>query len=147
MRNYYLQIHEYMERLIHSIVLLDKQGIKHNGDVFTFVELYILKSFKDQSERRIYEIIKELDVDRNTLSSIINRLHISNYLTKEKSESDKRVQVLKLTEKGKKTYEEIISKEKEMLFSLLNDFSFNEEKAILKFLVKLDMLNKKTDSR
>jgi DNA-binding MarR family transcriptional regulator len=49
---------------------------------------------------------------------------------------------LELTDKGKSFFAEAINKEKEILFTLLDDFTFNEEKAILKFLVKLEMLNK-----
>ncbi|SCY73751.1 MarR family winged helix-turn-helix transcriptional regulator [Alkaliphilus peptidifermentans] len=147
MRNYYLQIHEYVEKLVLSTMVLDKKGIKYNGDTFSFLELFILKLLGDQQEKKMYEIIEELDIDRNTMNTAINRLYFSKYLTKKKSEDDKRVQILQLTERGKITFEQVISVEKEILFSLLNDFTFNEEKAILKFLVKIDMLSKKTDSK
>ncbi|HZX20844.1 MAG TPA: MarR family transcriptional regulator, partial [Clostridia bacterium] len=72
----------------------------------------------------------------------INRLISKGYISKSKCEGDRRAYILELTDKGKLLFDEAISREKEILFTLLEDFTFNEEKAILKFLVKLEMLNK-----
>ena len=66
---------------------------------------------------------------------------MGGYISKSRCEEDRRAYILELTDKGKSFFNETISKEKEILFSLLDDFTFNEEKAILKFLVKLDMID------
>ena len=140
MRNYYVQIHQYLQKLIQNVIILDKRGIRNNGDNLSITELFILKVLGDEKEKRIFEIINELSIDRNSLVTIINRLQNLDYISKIKDEEDKRVHLLKLTVKGKSVFDQISEKEKELIFSLLNDFTFNEEKAILKFLVKLDML-------
>jgi len=140
MRNYYLQIHQYLEKLIQNIIILDKRGIRNNGDSLSITDLFILKILGDQKEKKLFEIINELSLDRNSLVTILNRLQSLDYISKVKDEEDKRVYLVTLTEKGRTVFEQISEKEKELIFSLLNDFTFNEEKAILKFLVKLDML-------
>ncbi len=146
MRNYYVQIQEYLEKLMQNIIILDKKGIKNNGDTLSMTEILILKSFGDEKEKKMSQILEEFEIDRNSFGTIINRLQSFNYIIKKKSDEDKRAQVLQLTEKGKSTFHQIVMKEKELLYSLLNDFTFNEEKAILKFLVKVDMLKKNNSS-
>lgn len=143
MRNYYVEIHEYMEKLVKNVITLDKKGININGFKLSIIEILILKLLQDKNEQKMYEVIKNLNIDRNTFKTISNKLIYEKYIIKTKSDDDRRAYSLYLTEKGKKTLEESMEKEKEMLFSLLDDFTFNEEIAILKFLVKLDMLNKK----
>lgn len=143
MRNYYIEIHEYMEKLVEIITTLEKKGININGFKLSIIEILILKSLKNENGRKMYKTMQELNIDRNTFKTISNRLIFGNYIIKIKSIDDKRSFSLYLTEKGKKILEEIRDKEKELLFSLLDDFTLNEEIAILKFLVKLDMLNKK----
>ncbi len=140
MRNYYVQIHQYMQKLIQNIIILDKRGIRNNGDTLSITELFILKLLGDQKEKKIFEIVNELGVDRNSLVTILNKLQSMDYISKVKAEEDKRVFLLNLTDRGRAVFQQVSEKEKELVYSLLNDFTFNEEKAILKFLVKLDML-------
>ncbi|WP_026478942.1 MarR family winged helix-turn-helix transcriptional regulator [Alkaliphilus transvaalensis] len=144
MRNYYLEIQQYLEKFIYNVIILDKKGIKNNGDSLSMTEILILKTLGDQKEKKMSDIIEEFNIDRNTFGTIVTRLQSQNYIIKKKSLEDKRVQVLLLTDKGKQAFEQILLKEKDILFTLLNDFTFNEEKAILKFLVKIDLLKKNT---
>lgn len=140
MKNYYVQIHLYLQKLIQNIIILDKRGIRNNGDSLSITELLILKILGDAQEKRIFEVINELNIDRNSLVTILNRLQSLSYIAKEKDKGDKRVHILMLTDKGRAAFQHISEKERELVYGLLNEFTFNEEKAILKFLVKLDML-------
>lgn len=140
-----MQIQQYMEKLVQSILSLDKKGIQSHTDTFSITEWFVLKLLGNQREKKMFEMMEEMGIDRNSFGTIINKLQSQKYIIKKKSESDKRVQVLELTEKGMSIYEEFVLREKELLHTILNDFSFNEEKAILKFLVKLDMQKKHKD--
>jgi len=142
MRNYYAQIHEYLEKLISNIIVLDKKGINTNGFYMSITDLLILKLLGQGEGKKMFEVIDVIDIDRNAFKTIINRLVNQDYVVKSRSNDDKRAYFLQLTDKGRRVFEEITDKEKQMLSSLLNDFTFNEEKAILKFLVKLEILNR-----
>ncbi|KAB3532079.1 MarR family winged helix-turn-helix transcriptional regulator [Alkaliphilus serpentinus] len=146
MRNYYIQIHDYLEKLVYSIMEIDRKGISFHGENLSINDIYILKTLGNCQEKRLYEIIQELKINRNILDPLVKRLYTSHYIVKKRDPQDKRVQILSLTDKGLDALKEITEKEKTTLYNLLNDFTFNEEKAILKFLVKLDMLYKKSDS-
>lgn len=142
MRNYYVEINQYLQRLIKNILIYDREGIHIEGCSLSILELLIIDFLGNEGQKKMYEVIEILNIDRNSLVTIINNLQQKKYITKTKSLKDKRVQILELTQEGNRIYEKITYRNKELLFSLLNDFSFNEEKAILKFLVKLDMLSK-----
>ena len=142
MRNYYVEINQYLQRLIKNILIYDREGIHIEGYSLSILELLIIDFLGNEGQKKMYEVIEILNIDRNSLVTIINNLQQKKYITKTKSLKDKRVQILELTQEGNRIYEKITYRNKELLFSLLNDFSFNEEKAILKFLVKLDMLSK-----
>lgn len=142
MRNYYVQIHEYLSKLVHGIIAIDKKGISSNGFNLSISDIFVLKVIGEEENKKMFEVMETLNLDRNSFKTIVGRLIAHDYVAKNKCENDKRAYSLELTEKGQKIFEEILTKEKEMLFSILNDFTFNEERAILKFLVKLDMLNR-----
>jgi len=142
MRNYYVQIHEYLQKIIKNIIVLDRKGINTSGSYLSIIDILILKILGNEQEKKMFEVMETLNIDRNTFKTIIGRLTYQDYLVKSKSEEDKRAYSLKLTEKGQGVFEEITDHENQMLVSLLNDFTFNEERTILKFLVKLEMLNR-----
>lgn len=142
MRNYYIQIYEYLQKFITGIIILDKKGIIDNNYCLSVTELLILKLLGNGQGKKMFEVMNALSMDRNTFKTVINRLILKGCINKSRCEDDKRAYVLELTDKGKLLFDEIVDKEKKTLFSLLDDFTFNEEKAILKFLVKLEMLNK-----
>ncbi|MFW5648610.1 MAG: MarR family winged helix-turn-helix transcriptional regulator [Candidatus Alkaliphilus sp. MAG34] len=142
MRNYYAQIYEYLQKFVTNIIILDKKGVGNNNCYLSITDLLILKLLGDGQGKKMFEVMDTLNIDRNTFKTIANRLISEGYVSKNRCEDDRRAYILELTDKGKLFFDETISKEKEILFSLLDDFTFNEEKAILKFLVKLEMLNK-----
>jgi len=142
MRNYYVQIQEYLQKLIKNIIVLDRKGINTSGSYLSIIDILTLKLLGNEQGKKMFEVMETLNVDRNTFKTIINRLTSQDYLVKSKSDEDKRAYSLKLTDKGRRVFEEITDKENQMLVSLLNDFTFNEERTILKFLVKLEMLNR-----
>ncbi|MBN4050798.1 MAG: MarR family transcriptional regulator [Alkaliphilus sp.] len=140
MRNYYVKIYEYIEKLVRDTICFERKGIKCNGDTLSLTEIFILKTINSSKNKKIIEIMRHSEVDKNTFSFIVKKLVSIDFICKEKSKDDGRIQLLKLTDKGKIFLGSAKTKEKEMLFALLRDFTFNEEKIILKFLVKLDML-------
>lgn len=142
MRNYYVQIYEYLQKTIKNIIVLDKKGISTNGANLSIMDIFILKVVGNECRKKMFEVMETLDIDRNTFKTMTRRLIAQEFILKSRSDEDKRAYYLELTTKGKQVLEEINYKEDNALASLLNDFTFNEERTILKFLVKLEMLNR-----
>ena len=128
-------------KFIANIFVLDKKFINDNNYNLSITDLLVLKLLENDNNKKMYEIMDALGMDRNNFKTVTDHLILKGYVSKSKSENDRRAYILRLTDKGKLFLNETINKEKKMLFSLLDDFTFNEEKAILKFLVKLDMID------
>lgn len=141
MRNYYAQIYEYLHKFVTNIIILDKKGISDKKHNLSVTDLLILKLLGSEHKKKMFEVMDALCIDRNVFKTVINRLISKGYINKSRCPEDRRAYILELTDKGKIFFDETIRKEKEVLFSLLDNFTFNEEKAILKFLVKLDMID------
>ncbi|MCD5413666.1 MAG: MarR family transcriptional regulator [Clostridiales bacterium] len=140
MRNYYVKIYEHIEKMTRDIIIFDKKGINYNGSALSLSEIFILKTINNAKNKKMIDIMERSEVDKNTFNFLVKNLLSANFIYKEKSKYDGRVQLLKLTNKGKIFLGHTKTKEKEILFRLLSEFTFNEEKTILKFLVKLNML-------
>lgn len=140
MANYHREINKMMEKLIYRFLILDKKGctLESKGENLSFLEIHIIKEIGRSFEKSIYNLVRETDMDRSTITTIINRLVLNDYLSKEKSEEDKRIYILRLTDRGQEVYNKIENTQKDIVESILNDITLNEEKAILKFLSKVN---------
>jgi len=140
MANYYREIYKMLDKVIYKACFLDRKGISfdRNGEKFSLLDIFIIKIVKKYSPTTMNEIIKGIDIDRGIVSPIINRLVQKKYLAKTKSDADKRVYKITLTEKGEELWEKINSREKGLLDFVLSDITLNEEKAVLKFLSKIN---------
>ncbi len=142
MRNYYREINEYLKRLIHFIVSSEKKSRKNGSLPLTLSELLVLRELGRNGAKKIFEMMETLELDRNTLVTITKKLAADGYIEKEPASDDKRSAELKLTKSGELLYREVEEKEKRLISNILDDFTVNEEVAILKFLVKLELLSR-----
>ncbi len=140
MANYYREIEKIMGKLIYKILLINKNGVNLgiNGEKLSFLDIYVIAEIGDCKEKSMYNLIKDMEIDRNDITLIINRMIALGYITKEKSERDRRVYILKLTEDGNHLYNKILEEENKLLDFILKDITLNEEKAVLKFLSKIN---------
>ncbi len=140
MANYYKEINRILEKIIYKVLSIDKSGIELEDvhEKLSFLDIHILKKVGDEIEKSMQSLIKEMDFERGIITPIINKMVACGYIIKEKSERDKRVFNLRLTEDGKRVYNKIIENEKELFKFILKDITLNEEKAVLKFLSKIN---------
>ena len=140
MGNYYNEINRMMEKLIHKVLVYDRKGFKAGvkGEALSLLDLDILRRIEEQGCKKLYELVEEMEIDRGLISSCIQKLVLNSYLEKEKSKKDKRAYIVRLTELGREMTETHLEKQKELLHLILDDMSLNEEKAILKFLSRVN---------
>ena len=139
MRNYYHQIYEYIEKLTQIMVLEDKKGMEAGGEFFQLLDLFFMSMLDHENGISIRNMVIKTGLKRNEVVATVKKLTEKGLLHKKMDPFDHRTKVLMLTEEGESLLQEFRSREQDQLFSLLNDFTFNEEKAILKFLVKMEM--------
>ena len=146
MRNYYHQIYEYIEKLTYLLMKEDKRGNVVGDESLQLMDLLVMVLIDTGSEASIQKLVTETGLKRNDLVAAVKRLTERNMLRKENAEQDRRIQKLLLTDMGKEMLAKFRNEKQTQLFELLNEFTFNEEKAILKFLVKIEMKHREINS-
>ena len=140
MANYYNEINTMVEKLIHKILVYDRKGFKigTKNKELSLLDVYVLKTIGEEKEKKIYELLEEVEMDRGMVASIIKKLVLYAYVRKERSQDDKRAYIVSLTEKGMDMYDKTLEIQGNFLEFILSDITLNEEKAILKFLSKIN---------
>ena len=140
MANYYNEINIMVEKLIHKILVYDRKGFKigTKNKELSLLDVYVLKTIGEEKEKKIYELLEEVEMDRGMVASTIKKLVLYAYVRKERSQDDKRAYIVSLTEKGMDMYNKMLEIQGDFLEFILSDITLNEEKAILKFLSKIN---------
>lgn len=140
MANYYNEINKMMEKIVNKLLIVDKKGFKlgKKNEELSLLDIFVLKNIGTDNIKPIYSLVKETEIDRGLITSIINKLVANGYIKKEKAKDDKRVNMVILTEEGEEVYNRILKSQGEFLDFILSDITLNEEKAILKFLSKIN---------
>jgi len=146
MRNYYHQIYEYIEKLTYLLMKEDKIGNVVGVESLQLMDVLLMVLIDHGSGVSIQKLVVETGLKRNDLASAVKRLTERDMLRKENAEQDRRIQELSLTDLGKEMLTKFRDEKQTLLFELLNEFTFNEEKAILKFLVKIEMKHREINS-
>jgi len=145
-RHYYTQIHQYLERLMSQVIQTDRRELEVNGGRINLQEYLLLKMVRRDEGQTFQQMMEETGCSRNEVTAMVRRLLKQHLIQKGPASQDRRIRRLILTEEGKTHLQQLESMEQELLYGLLNEFTLNEEKAILKFLVKLEMRLKEKDS-
>ncbi|MGJ7921660.1 MarR family winged helix-turn-helix transcriptional regulator [Neobacillus sp. LXY-4] len=90
------------------------------------------------NERTSVEIASKLDLDKPTISGIVNRLIEKGMIRKEQHPNDKRASVLFLTEKAKRLIPILERISNGVIEASLNRFDENEKEMFLLLLKKMD---------
>jgi DNA-binding MarR family transcriptional regulator len=80
---------------------------------------------------------EELGITKGTASGIIKRLVDYGYVKKVKSQVDKRVYNLSITDEGRKVIEEVINKRVEYIRNIFSVFDESKKKSFLEQLKQL----------
>lgn len=131
-----------VEILIKKFIEYDKQGfsILPNGASLTFAEMMILIELSRNRRMTTQELLKHFQLDRGVMSTQLNRLTSYGLISREKDEVDRRKIYYALTDQGHTCYKNIETREYEALDFVMMDLSVNEQKAILKFLSRINQL-------
>jgi len=129
-----------------QVIQTDRRELEVNGGRINLQEYLLLKMVRRDEGQTFQQMMEETSCSRNEVTAMVRRLLKQHLIQKGPASQDRRIRRLILTEEGKTHLQQLESMEQELLYGLLNEFTLNEEKAILKFLVKLEMRLKEKDS-
>lgn len=139
--NHYLAILRMLEILIKKFIEHDKRGMALQvNEVLSFSEMMLLIELSRCDRMTTQEILSYFPLERGILSTLLTRLVSRGLVYKEKDEQDKRKTYYTLTNQGRNCFKAIEVQEIEALEFVMKDMSINEQKAVLKFLSRINQL-------
>lgn len=114
-----------------AVITEEFKDISHN-------DMHIIEATGIEEPRKMSEIAKRLGVTVGTLTTNMNSLERKNYVVRERSDSDKRVVFVKLTERGRKAFFRHRDFHKKMIRSAASEFTPEEQVILMRCLNKLN---------
>lgn len=137
---YSSEINQMVNKLLDKVTCTDvKKKIleKQELNIFNYI---ILKKIREKDGIIFTEILNDVDVNYDVLRNKIEELLIKGYIEKKVSKEDKRKKSLYITNLGQKEFIKFKFFIEEKINFTISDFSVNEEKAVLKFLSRVNQL-------
>lgn len=131
-------LNELLVTLFNSIMTTEaKAVITEEFKDITENDMHILEAIGLEENRKMSDVAKRRDVTVGTLTTNISSLERKGYVVRTRSEVDKRVVFVKLTQRGKKAYYHHRDFHKKMIRAVASEFDEEEKKILLRLLEKL----------
>jgi DNA-binding MarR family transcriptional regulator len=89
------------------------------------------------SELPMGQIARMIDRDKSTVTTLVNKLTSLGYLEKRKDDSDSRVSLIRLTEKGKSLQTDFMDISEDLLSRVYDGFSDLEKEILMTLLARI----------
>ncbi len=100
-------------------------------------DMHIIEAIGTDELKSMSVIARELSVTVSTLTTNMNGLEKKGYIVRERSQTDKRVVHVKLTDKGRKAFFHHRDFHKKMIRAIVKDLSGEETEVLYRCLVNL----------
>jgi len=99
--------------------------------------LFFLLVVEKNNEMTMTKISDEMNLPMSTSTGIADRLTKKGYIIRDRSQSDRRIVVIKLSNEGKKSLENFSSKIKEFICLFDEALTEDEKKFLMNLIIKL----------
>lgn len=132
-------INELLVNLFNHIMDLEGEAVitEEYRDI-TNNDMHIIEAIGVEEPRNMSVIAHRLSVTVSTLTTNVNGLEKKGYIRRERSQEDKRVVYVILTEKGKKAFYHHRDFHKKMIRAIVKDLSEEEMEILYRCLVNLN---------
>lgn len=131
-------LNEVLVKLFRDINTLEERAIRTEEyrDV-TANDMHVMEAIGPDGTKNMSSVARELEVTTGTLTISVNSLVKKGYVNRTRSEEDRRVVLISLSEKGQKAYLHHRKFHEEMIDAVLKDLTEEEQGALEKALSKL----------
>ena len=137
-------LNEVLVRLFRNINIIEERAICSGEykDV-TANDMHVIEAVDMEGARNMTSVAKTLGVTTGTLTIAVNSLVKKGYVERVRSEEDRRVVLISLSEKGRKAYLHHQRFHEQMIEAIVEEMSAEEQVVLEKALVKLDRFFRK----
>lgn len=104
----------------------------------SITEMHIIENIGVDRERTMSDTAKDLRITSGTLTIAINNLIKKGYVDRQRSEEDRRVVYIKLTNKGVEAYRFHENFHVDLVFSAIQDLDENQQLLLIDVLTNID---------
>jgi len=132
-------INELLVSLFNHVMDMEAKAVitEEYSDI-TNNDMHIIEAIGLEEPRNMSQIARRLGVTVGTLTTNMNGLDRKGYIKRERSEKDKRVVYIRLTEKGRKAFYHHRDFHKKMIKAIVKDLNEEEMEILYRCLVNLD---------
>lgn len=131
-------LNQVLVELFNYILLIEERNLKKRGlKNLSITEVHIIEAIKKVEYPSMSEVASRLMVTVGTLSTSVNRLVQKGYVKSERSDRDRRVVLVSLTDSGEEAYEIHEQFHEKMINRVLEKSHVNEDELLLNSLKKL----------
>lgn len=132
-------LNEVLVRLFRNINVIEERAIctGEYKDV-TANDMHVIEAIDMEEARNMSSVARSLGVTTGTLTIAVNSLVKKGYVERARSEEDRRVVLVSLSEKGKRAYLHHRQFHEQMIEAIVEELSEGEQAVLEKALVKLD---------
>ncbi len=137
MKSSHMVLNDLLVNLFRDILEIEEKALREQGSDLTITEIHTIDAIFFDRARNMSEIAKDLQITMGTLTTAVDKLIKKGYALRNRSEEDKRVVLVELTEKGleaKRIHDDF---HKDMIDSVVKDLSDSEEEVLIDSLNKL----------
>jgi DNA-binding MarR family transcriptional regulator len=140
--NYQKTVNEILVRLFADILDIEEKCLRGELPDLSITEIHIIDNIGMDKERSMSTTAKDLRITSGTLTTAIDNLIKKGYVERRRSNEDRRVVMIKLTEKGNKAYLAHDDFHKDLVISALQNLDNVEEELLVKVLSNIDVFFK-----
>ncbi len=131
-------INDILVNLFNEILKLEEEAIiTDEFKDITNNDMHIIEAVGLSGENTMSVVAKKLGITAGSLTTSVNSLVNKKYVTRQRSEEDRRVVFLKLTEKGQRAYEQQREYHRQMKDAVISRLDENDVPVLIKTLTGL----------
>ncbi|MBO5293163.1 MAG: MarR family transcriptional regulator [Lachnospiraceae bacterium] len=131
-------LNEILVRLFHSINAIEEQAIKtEEFKNVTTNDMHVIEAIGTGEPRNMTSVARMLSVTTGTLTISVNSLVKKGFVERSRSEEDRRVVLVSLTEKGKQAYEHHRQFHERMIEEIVGELNEEEKQVLIKSLTRM----------
>lgn len=130
-------LNELLVDLFHDILEIEEKSLRDQGSDLTITEMHTIHAVGDERPRTMTEISRDLNFTMGTLTTGVDKLIKKGYLTRSRTEEDKRIVLVELTQKGNEAKKMHDAFHQDMINSVIGTLNDEEETILIQALKKL----------
>ncbi len=139
MKDKFLEINKILVEIYDDITHIEEYSIKSGAfNDLSITEIHTIEAVGLYGSKTMSEIAFKLDITMGTLTTAIDKLIKKGYVERSRSEIDRRIVNVSLTNKGKLAYRIHEKFHMDMVKEIMEDFNDEEEEILLTALHKLN---------